>query len=76
MENSARPGVLGENIKKYRLLKELTQEKLAQRANVTHSSMSKIEAGFNDNPRIKTVQRIAVALGVTIDDLMQEQSMI
>jgi len=72
MENSARPGVLGENIKKYRLKNGLTQEKLAQRSNVTHSSMSKIEAGFNDNPRIKTVQRIAVALDVTVNDLLQE----
>ena len=72
MDNDARPGVLGENIKKYRLKNGLTQEKLAQRANVTHSSMSKIEAGFNDNPRIKTVQRIAVALGVTVNDLLRE----
>ena len=72
MENDARPGILGKNIKKYRLLRELTQEKLAQRAKVTHSSMSKLEAGFNDNPRIKTVQRIAAALEVTVNDLLQE----
>ena len=64
--------MLGENIKKYRLLKGLTQEKLAQKADVTYSSLSKIEVGYNDNPRIKTVQKIATALGVTVNDLLQE----
>ena len=62
--------MLGKNIKKYRVLKGLTQEKLAQRADVTYSSLSKIEAGYNDNPGIKTVQKIAVVLDVTIDDLV------
>ena len=63
--------MIGKNIKRFRMKKNLTQEQLAQNAEVTYSSLSKIEAGYNDNPRVKTLRKIAIALGVTIDDLMK-----
>ena len=64
--------MLSENIKKYRKKKNLSQDNLAREAGVTYSTLSKIEAGYNQNPGVQTVQKIAIALGVTIDDLMKE----
>jgi hypothetical protein len=32
----------------------------------------KIEASYSQNPRVLTVQKIAIVLEVTIDDLMKE----
>lgn len=64
--------MLAENIKRYRGLLGWSQEKLAQKAGVTYSALSKIEAGYHTDPRVRTVQKIAIALKVTIDDLMEE----
>ncbi len=64
--------MLAENIKRYRKEMDLSQDNLARKADVTYSTLSKIEAGYNQNPRVKTVQKIAIALGVTIDDLVKE----
>ena len=62
--------MLAENIKRYRAKKGFSQEQLAQTAGVTYSALSKIEAGYHTDPRVRTLQKIARALGVTIDDLM------
>lgn len=64
--------MLAENIKYYRAKIGLSQEKLAQRASVTYSSLSKIEAGYHTDPRLSTLKKIADALGVTIDDLIKD----
>ncbi len=64
--------MLAENIKKYRKKRGLSQEDLARKADVTYSALSKVEAGYVQNPRIFTVQKIAIALEVTIDALMKE----
>ena len=37
-----------------------------------YSELSKIEAGYIPNPGIMTVQKIALALKVTVDDLLME----
>ena len=62
--------MLAENIKKYRQKKGLSQDKLAKVANVTHTTLIKLESGRNDNPTIKTLKKIADALGIGIDDLV------
>lgn len=46
----------------------LTQERLAFRADLTVSATARIERGLS-NPAWTTVRRIAVALGVTVQDL-------
>lgn len=38
---------LGENLKKYRILKNLTQEDIAQSLNITSQSVSKWERGVS-----------------------------
>lgn len=62
--------MISENIKKIRKKKGLSQDKLAKLADVTHTTLVKLEAGANDNPTIKTLNKIADALGVSLDDLV------
>ena len=65
--------MLAENIKRYRIEKGLSQEQLAQKAGITYSTLAKLESGANQNPTVKTLQQVARALDVTLDDLMKEQ---
>jgi transcriptional regulator with XRE-family HTH domain len=62
--------MLAENIKRLRIKKGLSQDKLAKLADVTLTTLVKIESGANDNPTIKTLKKIADALEVAIDDLL------
>ena len=64
--------MLAENIKLYRKEKGLSQRALVRASDVTYSELSKIEAGYIQNPGVITVQKIAMALGVSLDDLMKE----
>ena len=61
--------MLAENIKKLRKQRKLSQEELAKKAGVTYSTLIKLESGVNKNPTIKTIQQIAAALEVTLDEL-------
>jgi transcriptional regulator with XRE-family HTH domain len=61
--------MLAQNIKKLRKQRKLSQEELAKKAGVTYSTLIKLESGVNQNPTIKTIQQIAAALEVTIDEL-------
>lgn len=62
---------IGENIWKYRLKKEMSQDRLSKLADVAFHTIVKIESGDTPNPTIETVRKIADALGVSIDDLMK-----
>ena len=64
--------MLAENIKRYRKERGLSQRALVRASDVTYSELSKIEAGYIQNPGVITVQKIAMALGVSLDDLMKE----
>lgn len=61
---------IGETIKKYRLQKGMSQDKLSKLADVAFHTVVKIESGDTPNPTIETVKKIAVALGVSVDDLI------
>ena len=62
---------ISKNIKKLRKAKHLSQDKLSRLADVSHATIIKIESGGIQNPTIDTVQKIAKALGVSLDDLMK-----
>jgi transcriptional regulator with XRE-family HTH domain len=64
--------MLAENIKKLRKQHNLSQEELAKKAGVTYSTLIKLESGANKNPTIKTIQQIAAALEVTLDELTRK----
>ena len=59
---------LGKNIKKYRKLNNITQEKLAETVNIEINSISSIETGkFFPSP--DNLVKIANALNVSLSDL-------
>lgn len=63
--------VIGDNIKRLRLQKDLSQDKLARLSDIAFATLTKIESGETPNPTIDTVKKIAIALGVSIDELMK-----
>jgi transcriptional regulator with XRE-family HTH domain len=59
---------LGLNVRKRREARELTQENLAERANLDATYISGIERGLR-NPGIKNVAKLAKALGLSTAEL-------
>jgi len=68
---SKKLSTISKNIKKYRVKKGISQDKLSKLAEVALYTITKIESGATSNPRIETVQKIANALGVGVDDLLK-----
>ena len=64
---------LGKKIKALRIKLKLSQDKLARKADIPFSTLVKIEAGYTPNPSIDTVVKIANALGVGLDELVQRR---
>ncbi len=62
---------IADNIKKYRNKLGISQDKLSKLADVTYNTIIKIESGANKNPTIETLQKIAKALNVGVDDLIK-----
>jgi transcriptional regulator with XRE-family HTH domain len=62
--------VLGENIRTHRKQKGLTQEKLAERADLHPVYVGNVERG-EENISIDSLVRIAKALKVSIRDLVK-----
>ena len=63
---------IGKNIKKFRLGKGLSQDKLSKLADLSLNTVVKIELDESPNPTIETMQRLAKALGVSVDDLLRK----
>jgi transcriptional regulator with XRE-family HTH domain len=61
---------IGKNIKKFRQDKGLSQDKLSKLADLSLNTVVKIELDESPNPTIETIQRIAKALGVSVDNLL------
>jgi len=62
---------IGKNIRKYRKQAELSQDKLSKLADVSHTTIVKIESGAIQSPTIDTVKKIADSLGVSLDVLIK-----
>ena len=62
---------IAKNMKKYRDRLGISQDKLSKIADVTLHTITKIESGATPDPRIETLRKIAVALGVKVDDLLK-----
>lgn len=61
---------LGKQLQTARQAAGLTQQKLCQQANLSFSTLTKIERGAIKSPSIFTIQAIAGALGVSLDELV------
>lgn len=61
---------VGERVKAHRKLARLTQERLAEKADLSVHYLSRIETG-SAAPTLDSLERIAQALGVQIGELFQ-----
>ncbi len=61
---------LGENLKKIRTAKDITQIEIANKLNVNRSFVSNIENG-KTNPTLSTITSLAKALGVSTNELLK-----
>jgi len=62
--------MLAQNIKELRKKHKLSQEQLAKQAEITYSTLIKIESGANKNPTLATIKKIAEAFGIGLDELV------
>lgn len=61
---------LGRRLQAARVAAGLTQQSLCHKAQLSYSTLTKIERGAIKSPSIFTIQSIAGALGVSLDELM------
>src|ERR1044072_4500100 len=62
---------LGRRLQAARMRSGLTQQALCQQAGLSYSTLTKIERGAIKSPSIFTIQSIATALGVSLDELLE-----
>ncbi|OQB44025.1 MAG: HTH-type transcriptional regulator SinR [Parcubacteria group bacterium ADurb.Bin159] len=62
---------IGKNIKKLRKQKGLSQDRLSKLADISYNTVIKLESGGITNPSISTLQKIAKALNVSVDNLLK-----
>ena len=62
---------IGDNIRKYRKKKNLTQKELGDIVRISNTYLSDMEIG-RTNPSIKTLKRIAQGLEISYVDLLKD----
>lgn len=62
---------LSKNLKRYRVLNNLSQEEIAKRSNISRATYANIE-GAKEEPKVSTLQLIANTLGVDIFKLLAQ----
>lgn len=70
MNKETDKNILWGNIKKLRNKLELTQEQLSKKADISYTSLTKIETGVIKDPSVYTIAKIAKAFDVTIESLL------
>ena len=64
-------GVRAERIRHERIRKRWTQEDLARNSGLSLGQISRIEGGKIESPHFSTIAKIAEALGVSDEDLIE-----
>jgi len=72
MSNNISKSNIAKNIKKLRQEKGISQDRLSKLANLSLNSIVNIEAGNNPNPTIETLEKIAKAFEISIDELLKK----
>ena len=63
---------IGKNIKKLRQDKDISQDKLSKLADISLNTVVKIELDQSPNPTLETIQKLAKALDVSLDELVNK----
>jgi len=72
MSNNISKSNIAKNIKKLRQEKGISQDRLSKLADLSLNTIVSIEAGNNSNPTIETLEKIAKALDISIDELLKK----
>ncbi|MDD4995069.1 MAG: helix-turn-helix transcriptional regulator [Patescibacteria group bacterium] len=62
---------ISKNIRKLREQKGISQDRLSKLANISLNTIAKLELDETQNPTIETLQKIAKALDVKVEDLIK-----
>lgn len=65
--------IFGSNVRRYRLERHMTQERLAEAAGISTSHCANIESGRN-SVTLETLKRLATVLDVTTEALLEEET--
>jgi len=68
VDNSAKK--LGNNMKRIRLAKQMSQGDICRKLGVDRSYISNVESG-KKNPTLSTITKLAKALGVSVGELLK-----
>lgn len=68
--------LIGEKIKKLRNENNLSISELAEKAGVAKSYLSSIERNIQSNPSIQFIEKIGQVLGVSVNELLRDNSSI
>lgn len=60
---------MGNRLKEFRLKHKMSQEELESRSGVSRGTISAIENDSTYNTTTKTLERLATALGTTVDQI-------
>ncbi len=62
--------MLSKRLKELRKERNWSQQKLAEKTNLSFNAITKIEQGLAKHPTLKTLIKIADAFGITLDGLV------
>ena len=65
-----------ENLKRAKQEKGMTTKQIAEKTKLPEKTISRILSGDTDNPYIDTIQRIAAALGCSLDDILADTKVV
>ena len=65
--------MISKNLKKYRIELGLSQDALARKADLPYSTLIKLESGNRKDPRLSTLIKLANALEISIDKLVNRK---
>lgn len=63
--------MISKNIRKLRGQKGISQDRLSKLADISLNTIAKLELNDSQNPTIETLQKIAKALEVKVEDLIK-----
>ena len=72
MANKQANNLLGKKIKELRFKNNLSQDELARKADVPYTTLTKIEVSVIKKPSVFVVAKIAKALNISLDKLINK----
>jgi len=63
--------MIGDNVKKFRKKKGLTQDGLARKADIPYTTLIKLESNVVKKPSVQTIAKIAKVFNISIEELIR-----